>query len=108
MIPLWARILGPVVIIAALWAYVDHRAYGRGYAAAVAVQEAEKRAMQAKLDQGAAIILQKSADLERFRNIARTLAMEIDNEIISDPVDNLCVPTDIERLRAKRRWQAAD
>ena len=103
-----AAVLALLAALGAVFLWIDRTAYNRGYAASNAKHEAATRATQAALDAGNEIILQKSADLERFRNLARTLAMEADNDITSDPVDNRCVPTDAERLRAKRRWQVAD
>lgn len=102
MIPLWARIIAPIAIIAALWAYVDHRAFNRGYAAAEAVQAAQTRATQAKLDRTAIDLRKTAVDLENARDAARILAMENDREILADA--DPCKPSPAELQRAKRRW----
>lgn len=82
------------------------RQYDKGYAAAVADNQAVIEKIQIEVDQATAETRRQAGELESYRDAARMLAMETDNEILAD--GNACVPTPDELRRAKRRWSSSD
>ena len=109
----WKMVSSPVgrsvVLVIALWAgllWFGNRKYDKGYAAAVADNQAVIEKIQIEVDQATQITRRQASELEAYREAARMLAMETDNEILAD--GNACVPTPDELRRAKRRWGSSD
>lgn len=100
------RGLAALALVAAFLLWFDNRAYDRGYAAAMAERQSEIAAMQKLVDAASAMTRRQAGELEAYREAARMLAMETDNEILSD--GNACVPTPDELQRARRRWSGSD
>ena len=110
---LWRLISSPlgrnVVLVLAAFAlllWFGNRKYDEGHAAAEAEHAAEIVKMQINVDSATAITRRQASELESYRDAARMLAMETDNEILAD--GNACVPTPDELRRAKRRWAGSD
>ena len=98
-----------LALVLALWAgllWFGNAQYDKGYAAAVADQQAEIEAMQQRLDATSAVTRRQAGELESYREAAKMLAMESDNEILAD--GNACLPTPDELQRARTRWAGSD
>ena len=80
--------------------------YNKGYAAAEAKHAADMVVIEVALKSAADETRRQASELEAYREAARMLAMETDNEILAD--GNACVPTPDELRRAKRRWGSSD
>ena len=109
----WKLVSSPVgrsvVLILALWAgllWFGDRQYDKGYAAAEAKHAADMVVIEVALKSAADETQRQASELEAYREAARMLAMETDNEILAD--GNACVPTPDELRRAKRRWGSSD
>ena len=110
---LWKLVSSPlgrgVLAFAAVGLFLlwfSDRQYDKGYAAAVADNQAVIEKIQIEVDQATQITQRQASELEAYREAARMLAMETDNEILAD--GNACVPTPDELRRAKRRWGSSD
>ena len=109
----WKMVSSPVgrsvVLVIALWAgllWFGNRKYDEGYAAAEAKHVADMVVIEVALKSAADETRRQASELEAYREAARMLAMETDNEILAD--GNACVPTPDELRRAKRRWGSSD
>ena len=100
------RGLAAFALVAAFLLWFADRHYDRGYAAAEAVRAAEIAAMQQRVDAASDVTRRQAGELEGYRESARMLAMETDNEILAD--GNACVPTPDELQRARKRWAGSD
>ncbi len=100
------RGLAAFALVAAFLLWFADRHYDRGFAAAEAERVAEIAAMQQRADAATAETRRQAGELESYRDAARMLAMETDNEILSD--GNACVPTPDELQRARKRWASSD
>lgn len=105
MSPLGRGVAAFAVVAAFLLWFAD-RNFDRGYAAAEAKRVAEIAAMQARADAASDVTRRQAGELESYRDAARMLAMETDNEILAD--GNACVPTPDELQRARKRWAGSD
>jgi hypothetical protein len=94
------------IIAAAMVVQFGDRQYKKGFAAAETEHAAEIVKMQISVDSATAVIRNQATDLEKYRNAARMLAMELDNEILSD--GNSCVPSPDELQRARDRWKGSN
>lgn len=92
--------------VAAFLAWFSDKRYDAGFEAAMEFREAEIRLIQRRVDQVTQETLRQASELEAYREAARMLAMETDNEILAD--GNACVPTPDELQRARRRWSSSD
>ena len=113
LVAVWKMVSSPVgrsvVLVIALWAgllWFGNRKYDKGYAAAEAKHVADMVVIEVALKSAADETRRQASELEAYREAARMLAMETDNEILAD--GNACVPTPDELRRAKRRWGSSD
>lgn len=102
----WARWMAVFLVLSAGLIWFGHQQYDKGYAAAEAVRTAEIAAMQKRADAATDETRRQASELESYRDAARMLAMETDNEILAD--GNACVPTPDELQRARKRWASSD
>lgn len=87
-------------------AWFSDKRYDAGFAAAVEKHEAEIQLIQRRVDLVTQETQKQASELEAYREAAKMLAMETDNEILAD--GNACVPTTDELQRARRRWSSSD
>ena len=102
----FGRGIAAFLVISTGLIWFGHNQYDKGYAAAVADNQAVIEKIQIEVDQATQITQRQASELEAYREAARMLAMETDNEILAD--GNACVPTPDELRRAKRRWGSSD
>jgi hypothetical protein len=113
LMAIWKFIMSPlgrgVLAFAAVGlflAWFGDKRYDSGFAAAEEKHASEIRLIQIEVDQATAVTQRQAVELEGYREAAKMLAMETDNEILAD--GNACVPTADELQRARRRWSSSD
>ena len=102
----FGRGIAAFLVISTGLIWFGHNQYDEGYAAAEAKHVADMVVIEVALKSAADETRRQASELEAYREAARMLAMETDNEILAD--GNACVPTPDELRRAKRRWGSSD